>query len=163
MIAKKLAIAAASAALVLGAFAPMAFAEVTVNNSGAEVNVEAVNLSNTGANSVEASHDGEVESSTVSAGAATSALTVGTQVNTSTVTTNCGCEGDLEINNHDADVSVSAFNVANTGANEVSANDAEVEGSSVTTAGATTSTNVQTVVNTTSVTVTASSDEHGHH
>ena len=161
MLIKKLGTIAATGALLLAVAAP-AFADVSVDNSAGVV-VTSVNVANTGYNTVSAHDEGSANGVYVETGSATASNTVGTEVNNNSVYVNDTTGGRSEV----GEVSVSncgftvvtVDNVANTGHNTVSVNgedDAAVSGSQVHTGNASAGSNVQTLVNVNSVSVTAS-------
>lgn len=161
MLVKKLAIAAASAALVLGAFAPAAFADVNVTNHGGVI-VNSTTLSNTGSNSVLASDEATVVGSNVVTGTSTASNTVGTELNNNSVSVNDTTGGRSEVGEVSVSncgfTTVTVVTGSNSGDNHISAveDGATVVGSYVNTGNASAGSNVQTLVNVNSVSVTAS-------
>jgi len=159
MLLKKLVVSAATGVLLLGALAPMAFADVEIDNSNANVSVSSTTQANSGLNGAVATEEGSVDGLDITTGAAVASNVVGTQTNTVTVSApNCGCEeGGVSVDNSGAEVQIEATTQANSGLNGAVATDGgTVEDVSVTSGAATAGSNVQTVTNTVSVTVTPS-------
>lgn len=155
MLSKKLAVAAASAALMLGAFAPMAFANVTITNGGAAF-VNSDTHATSGDVHVGVEDGSVVSGSNVTSGAAVASNTVGTELNNNTVvvasnTLDDGKGASINVSNCglvDVDVETTAVS----GKSHAWVEGAVV-GSNVNSGAATAGSNVQSLVNVNSVTV----------
>ncbi len=146
MIVKKLAVAAASAALVLGTIVP-AFAETNVSNLGVVVN-GVLTTSDTGNNSLNGDF---VDGGSVTTGNAISVAQVENILNTTSVDSKSFFGSDVTVNNAGLVLNLVGIS-ASTGKNTVNAG--EVDGGSVQTGNAGAESVVSNVVNTTVVKTT---------
>lgn len=149
---KKLAIAAASAALVLGTVVP-AFAETSVSNEGVVVNA-VFTTANTGSNKItggEFFDEGFVNGGSIHTGDATSVSKVENVLNTNTVDSTSFFGNEVNVQNGGLVLNFVETS-SSTGNNTVSAG--EVDGGSVTTGNAGAGSAVTNVVNTNVVSTT---------
>lgn len=161
---KKLAVAGASAALLVATAVPafatehgfgsMAF--VNLSNNGT-VNNNVTTLSNTGGNSLTSwGEDGSVENSYIGTGIANSQANVQTQLNWNEASLNLSGSKflDLDLSNS-GNVNNTLYTSSNTGGNSITGHyGAEVEGSHISTGNSTSGSVVVNVVNTNKVNLT---------
>lgn len=159
MLLKKLGAIAATGAILLAVAAP-AFADVNVTNHGF-VSVDSATVSDSGSNVVSANEDGSVDGATIGTGVSVATSTVGSEVNNNTVTVSDSTGGngpDVNVSNCGG-VEVEAVTGANTGNNTIIAGeDGSVSEAGVTTGSSTAASNVQSLVNVNSVSVTTSGE-----
>ncbi len=162
---KKLAVAGASAALLVATAVP-AFAKfdgfgsmafVNLSNNGT-VNNNVTTLSNTGSNSLTSwGEDGSVENSYIGTGIANSQANVQTQLNWNEASLNLSGSKflDLDLSNNVGNVNNTLYTSSSTGGNSITGHwGAEVEGSHISTGNSTSGSVVVNVVNTNKVNLT---------